>query len=157
MGTKHSWNRLWATLLAMGAGFLIYRTIWLIGHDYLAKYTWWVAVLLLAEMLVDIACLISIVRWWIRSDSTPARDLALRLTVAVVVLHALRVAIFVIGCVGPCIAWDLRPEYRAAHASGWTWTGFWIASVAAITSLLAVLVVWLLMRRKRHGTGENPG
>jgi len=149
MGAKFSWNRFWATLLAMGAGFLIYRTIWLIAHDYLVKYTWWVAVLLVAEMLVDIACLLSIVRWWIHSDSKSARGLALRLTVAVVVLHALRVAVFVIGCAGPWIAWDLRPEYRADHASEWTWTEVWIASIGAITSLLALLVIWTIKQIKK--------
>jgi len=154
MGIKFSWNRFWATLLALGAGFLIYRTIWLTAQGYLVKYTWWVAALLVAEMLVDMACLLFVVRWWIRSDSIPARRLALRLTVAVVVLHALRVAVFVAGCVGPWIAWDLRPEYRADHASGWTWTGFWIASIGAIASLLAVLVVWFLMQLKKRGSGE---
>jgi hypothetical protein len=155
MRIKFSWNRFWATLLALGAGFLIYRTIWLIAHGYLVKYTWWVAVLLVAEMLVDIACLFSIIRWWIFSGSMTARRLALRMMVAVVILHALRVAIFVMGCVGPWIAWDLRPEYRVDHASGWTWTGFWIASTGAAASLLAVLAVWLVMRRKRRKLQET--
>ena len=150
METKFSWNRFWATFLALGASFLIYRTIWLIAHGYLVKYTWWVAVLLVAEMLVDITCLLSVIRWWIYSGDIPARRLALRLTVAVVVLHALRVAVFVVGCIGPWIAWDVRPEYRVDHASGWTWTGFWIAVIGAITSLLTVLVVWFVMRRSKH-------
>ena len=154
MGTKSSWNRFWATLLALGAGFLIYRTIWLTAHGYLVKYTWWVAFLLVAEMLVDFACLLSIVRWLIYIGSMNARRLALRMTVAVVLLHALRVAIFVIGCVGPWIAWDLRPEYRVDHASGWTWTGFWIASTGAAASLLAVVAVWIVMRPKRRESEE---
>ncbi len=155
MGKKFPWQRFWATLLALGAGFLLYRTIWLTAHGYLEKYVWWVSVLLAAEMLVDLSCLVAAIHWWIRSGNISARRLTLRLTTAIVFLHALRVAIFVVGCIGPWIAWDVRPEYRAAHDAGWTWTGFWIASTGAAVSLLVVLVVWIIIRRKRNITAIN--
>ncbi len=149
-------QRIWATLLALGAGFLFFRTIWLTAHGYTERYTWWVAFLLVVEMLVDLSCMIASIRWWIQSDSIAARRLTLRLTVAIVFLHAVRVAIFVVGCIGPWTAWDVRPEYRAERASTWTWTGFWIASIGAVTSLLVVLAVWFVMRRNRQKSAENP-
>ncbi len=100
MGCRVSRQRIFASLLALGAGFLLYRTITLISQGALDIFVIWVSILLIAELLLDLSCLLSSLRWWINNGRAKAR-VALRLGAAVTILHALRVQVFVIGRV-----WD---------------------------------------------------
>ena len=148
MGQTLSWQRFYASLLALGAGFLLYRTIVLLSRGAWEIFMPWVVFLLLAELLIDLGCFLISVRWWIRNDSNAARP-ALRFGTAVVFMHAVRVMIFVMGRVGPWINFDVRPEHREMHYTRWTWTGVYFAAIMSALSIIAVFVIWHLIRRAR--------
>ena len=148
MGYGVSRQRIYASLLALGAGFLLYRTITLISQGALDIFVIWVSLLLIAELLLDLSCLLSSLRWWIHNDRDQAR-IALRLGAAVTILHALRVLVFVIGRMGPWINFDVRPEHIASHAETWSWFGVYFAAIMAVLGVIGVIIIWLLIRRAK--------
>jgi len=148
MGYGVSRQRIYASLLAMGAGFLLYRTITLISQGALDIFVIWVSILLIAELLLDLSCMLSSVRWWIYNDRAKAR-VALRVGAAVTILHAVRVLVFVIGQVGPWINFDVRSEYHAEHSETWTWAGVYFAAIMSVLGVIGVIIIWILIRRAK--------
>ena len=146
-------QRLYASLLALGAGFLLYRTVTMLVQGALGVLVLWVSLLLIAELLLDLSCLLSSIRWWITNDKNKAR-LPLRLAAAAVILHAIRVLIFVMGRVGPWIDLDVRPEQRAMHDTRWTWTGVYFAASLSVLGVIGVIIIWTLIRRARKKQDE---
>jgi hypothetical protein len=148
MDRKASQQRLYATLLALGACILLYRTTTMIFQGSLNILALWVSIMLIMEMLIDVGCLLSCIPWWITRDRAKAR-IPLRLGAAAAIFHALRVLVFVIGRVGPWINFDVRPEQLVAHASTWTWAGVYFAAIMAVLGIIGVIVIWILIRRAK--------
>lgn len=148
MRIKVSRQRLFATLLALGACILLYRTITMISQGSLNILALWVSILLFVEMLIDLSCFLTTIPWWISRDRAKAR-IPLRLGAAAAIFHALRVLVFVIGRVGPWKNFDVRPEQLIAHASTWTWAGVYFATIMAALGIIGVIVIWILIRRAK--------
>ncbi len=140
-------QRIYASLLALGACILLFRTITMISHS-LNILALWVSILLFIEMLIDVSCLLSTIPWWISRERAKAR-IPLRLGAAAALFHALRVMVFVLGRVGPCINFDVRPEHMASHAETWTWAGVWFAAIMSVLGVIGVIVIWILIRRAK--------
>jgi hypothetical protein len=138
-------QRIYASLLALGACILLYRTITMISQGALEILALWVSIILFAEMMIDSACLVTTIPWWISRDRTRAR-LPLRIGAAAGIFHALRVLVFVLGRTGPWINIDVRPEHRAAHAERWSWAGVYSAGIMAVLGVIGVIIIWLLIR-----------
>ena len=115
MGLDVSRQRLYASVLILGACVLLFRTVMMISQGLLDVLVLWVSLLLIAEFLIDLAWLFSSINWWISKDRNKA-SLPLRLASAAIILHAVRVLIFVLGRVGP---WQLtrRRCCRRARSS----------------------------------------
>jgi hypothetical protein len=147
MRIKHSRQRFYASLLSVGAAFLLFRTFSMMSVGQAFKiFVVWVSALLVAESILDLACLIGSVRWVIAPDQRKASR-ALRLCVAVIILHAIRVLVYVLGRTGPWINFDMKPIYRAYHVTNWFWVYF--AGICSALSLAAVVVVWQIWKRVR--------
>jgi hypothetical protein len=58
-------QRTYASLMVLGAGILLYRTILMISQGALHTLIPWVAFLLVVELLVDLSCLVGAISWWI--------------------------------------------------------------------------------------------
>jgi hypothetical protein len=143
-----SWSRqrLYATFIFLGAGFLFFRTVKMMTQGALVWMVPWVALLLLAESVLDATILLGAVRWWITCDEEHAR-FPLRTTAAAVFLHAVRVLIYALGRVGPWIDFDRRPEYRAIYSSRGSIGWVYFASIMSILGILGVIIIW---RNRRH-------
>lgn len=148
MGIQESRQRIYASLLALGACILLYRTITLLFQGALAILALWVSILLIVEMLIDLSCFLTTIPWWISKDRSRAR-IPLRLGAAAAIFHALRVLVFVMGRVGPRIDFDVRPEHIASHAETWTWAGVWFAAIMAVLGIIGVIIIWMLIRRAK--------
>ena len=147
-------QRIYASLLIIGACILLFRTITMISEGSLAILVLWVSILLVAEFSVDFACLLSSIFWWISNDKNKAST-PLKLGASAAILHAVRVLIFVMGRVGPWIDFDVRPEHRALHPTRWNWSEVYFASGLTVLGLIGVLVIWILRRRARRGKLDN--
>ncbi len=158
MISKHSKQRLYASLLILGACILLFRTILMTAQGQLSILVAWVSALLFMEMVVDAACLSSAIRWWVKNDQNYDR-LPLRLGAAAALLHAFRVLVFVLGRTGPWVDFDVRPAERALHSARWSWAGVYFAAIMSGLGVLGVLIIWMLRRRakRRKETAENPG
>jgi hypothetical protein len=143
---SHTSSRLGPSLLVMGAGILLYRSIALLvaGAGQVLKR--WVVGLTLAEMLVDVITIAKSACWWLTGDPRHARA-AMRAGAAATVLHAVRVAVFVLGRTGPWKDFDVRPDKRVDHDQRWTWTQVVLAGVLSVMGLVGVVVV---RRTRRH-------
>lgn len=142
-------QRIYASLLALGASILLYRTITMISQGALDILVVWVSILLITELLLDLSCLLSSVRWWISKNRAKAL-IPLRLGAAAALLHALRVLVFVLGRTGPWINFDVRPEQQEAHSDTWTWTGVYFAAIMAVLGVIGVIIIWILIRRAKN-------
>ena len=107
MSTFISRQRVYASLLMLGACILLFRTVIMISEGSLGFLVLWVSILLIVEFGVDLACLWSSAIWWISNDKNRA-SLPLKIGVSAAILHAVRVLIFVTGRVGPWIDFDVR-------------------------------------------------
>ena len=139
-------KNVFAGLLFVGAGFLLFRTIVLILHGALTEQVRWVAVLLVVESMLDVATLIACFEWW-RRLGEPRVRIALRLAAAVTIVHAIRVLIFVLGRLEPWRDFEIRPEFRPLSEDRWSWGEVYFAAVMSTLSLCGVLIVWMLRRR----------
>ncbi len=139
-------QRLYASLLILGAGVLLYRTLTMISQGAFEILAFWVYALIVVEMVIDLACLLSAAKWWFTKSKNQAR-IALRLGAAAAIFHAFRVLIFVMGRVGPWIDFDVQPEHRALHGTRWTWGEVYFASIMSILRVLVVIVIWRLIVR----------
>lgn len=143
-----SWSRqrLYATLVFLGAGFLFFRTVRMMTQDALVWMVPWVAALLLAESLLDATILLGAVRWWMTQTENHAR-FPLRTTAAAVFLHAGRVLIYALGRLGPWIDFDIRPEHRAIYSSRGSIGWVYFALIMSVLGILGVIIIW---RNRRH-------
>jgi len=148
MENKVSRQRIYATLLALGACILLYRTTTMISQGALNILALWVSILLIIEMLIDLSCFLTTIPWWISKDRAKS-NLPLRLGAAAAIFHSLRVGVFVLGRTGPWINFDVRPEHHAAHAETWTWTGVYFAAIMSVLGIIGVIIIWILIRRAK--------
>jgi hypothetical protein len=142
-------QRLFASLLILGAGILLFRTVTMIVQGNFGILVLWVSFLLILEMVTDISCIIASIPWWISRDKTKNR-LPLRIGAAAAILHAIRVLIFVLGRTGPWVNFDVRPEHRALHDSRWSWGWVWFAAFMSVLGITGVIAIWVVRRRKRN-------
>lgn len=140
-----TWNRqrTYATLVGLGIWILLFKTIVMLTDGSLTAQMVWVSALLALEFLVDTGVFLSAVWWWLGGTTSRAR-LPLRLTAVAVLVHAVRVLIYVLGRTGPWHNFDLRPAYRTGQQAEWLWVIF--AGAMSALSLVALLVIW----RHRH-------
>jgi len=137
-------------LLIAGAGILLYRTIALLAGGAGRILKRWVVGLTIVEMVVDIFTMVGGARWWVSREPTEA-SLALRAGAVATLLHALRVAVFVLGRTGPCVDFDVRPEKRATHKERWNWKQVAFAGILSVLGVIGVLVIWLVRRKRPVG------
>ena len=149
MSLNVSKQRLYASLLILGACILLCRTITMVSQGALGVLVLWVSVLLVAEVLIDAGCLLSAIRWWIANDKAYDR-LPLRLGAGAAILHAVRVLIFVLGRVGPWIDFDVRPGQRVLHSARWSWEGIYFAAIMSVLGVIGVIIIWILRRRAKR-------
>jgi len=107
----------------------------------------WVIGLAEAEFALDLATLLTSVRWGV-TNLRRHRSLPLRLAAAATLLHAARVGIFVLGRLPPFRDFDVRPEHRSTHRERWNWTEVTFAVVMSILGVIGVLVVRTRIRRR---------
>jgi len=143
--------RTFAALLMLAAPILIYRAAFLIWTGVASRYVIWLNVLTWIELLLAVS-IVGAALVWLVSGGRAWCALTLRLTAAIILLHAFRVAVFVIARVGPWIDFDVRPEERPVDPAGWDWFQIWFASAMAGLSLLVLFGV-LIWRRRRDGLG----
>lgn len=139
-------TRVFAALLALGAGILLYRTIALLADGAGTVLMPWVVGLDFLEMAVDLIVIAAALRWGFTAHPSHAA-LALRAGAAAAILHAVRVLVFVLGRVGPWENFDVRPAARALHATRWTWGEVWFAGILSLLGVIGVLVIWRLRHR----------
>jgi len=144
-------QRIYASLLFLGACILLFRTVTMVAQGDLGILVLWVSVLLIAELLVDLACAVFSVVWWIHNDSKKDR-IPLRFGAAAALLHAFRVLIFVMGRIGPWKNFDVRPEHHALHYTRWNMGEVYFASIMSILGIIAVVLIWQYRRRMRKTT-----
>lgn len=141
-------QRVYASLLILGAGILLYRTIDMLSQGVLNVLVAWVSLLLFAELLIDVSCIITSVIWWIANDRSKEK-LPLRFGAAAAILHAVRVLIFLLGRTGPWFDFDVRPEQRAMHGERWTWGEVYFASIMSLLGIIGVVLIWHYRKRLR--------
>ena len=147
MNPRASKQRVYASLMILGSGILLYLTLRMMVFDEAFNIlVFWVILLLITEFLIDLSCVICSIRWWISDDTSKANP-ALRLGAAAALFHALRVLVYVLGRTGPWINFDVKPEHHAAYKFDWFWVYF--AASLAILGVLGVVVIWLITRHKR--------
>jgi hypothetical protein len=108
----------------------------------------WVSAVLIAEMLLDSACLLSSIKWWIANDRK-YDSIPLRLGAAAAILHAFRVLIFVLGRIGSWLDFDVRPAHRALHSTRWSMGQVYFAAIMSVLGLIGVLIIWTIRRRAK--------
>jgi hypothetical protein len=143
---KKNRQRIYAGLLALGACILLFRTTTMVVQGALGILQPWVGFLLILELLIDLACLLFCIKWFLRDDAKYDR-VPLRLATAAAFLHALRVLVFVLGKTEGFHNFDVRPEHYEEHAETWTWFGVWLAAILSILGVIGVIVIWRLRRR----------
>ena len=147
MITDLSKNRLYPSLLILGSSILLFRTIHMISAGAYKILILWVFILLIAEFLIDVGCLMSSIFWWISNDASKA-SIPLRFVAAAALFHAFRVLIFVLGRSGPWINFDVRPEHRALHFTRWTWPEVYFAAIMSVLGIIGVIIIWQIRRKK---------
>ena len=136
-----------------GASVLLYRTLSMVFAEQAFEIlVWWVIALLIAEFLIDLACLLSTIPWLIRGDSFFARW-PLRLGATAAILHAIRVLIYVLGRTGPWINFDVKPDQREAYSFDWFWVYF--AAILSILGVAGVIVIWRIIRHRGRTANKS--
>ncbi|KPK11174.1 MAG: hypothetical protein AMJ68_06660 [Acidithiobacillales bacterium SG8_45] len=146
-------QRTYAVLLFIGAAFLAYRTLAMISAGALQTLVPWVNFLLMLELIADGIAMVVCAAWAISGRPEQVRAV-IRATTAVVIIHAVRVLIFVLGRTGPWVDFDVKPEARAQHADSWTWGEVYFAGSMSAISVIALIVFWIYWRRKRQALDE---
>jgi hypothetical protein len=141
-------QRIYASLLMLGASILLFRTIRMIFVEgAFQQLVGWVAALLVLEFILDLLCIVTSFRWLLANSWNWAR-LPLRLAAYATLLHAFRVLIYVIGRVGPCYNFDVRPEYHHLYTFDWFWVYF--AAALSAVGIVGVLIIWLVIKYKSN-------
>ena len=141
-------KRFFVSLLGIGAGFLVLRTLIMLYEGALDVLVSWVVALLFLEMVIDAVAMLICLHWAIAANRKDT-DKVLWATSAVIIVHAVRVAIFVLGRTGPWIDFDIQPAARALHAARWTWGGVYFAGTMATISVIG-LIIFLYVRNIRR-------
>jgi hypothetical protein len=145
---EYTKQRLYASLLIMGSAFLLYCTIHMVLKGSLLRLQWWVSMLLIIEMALDLGWMVAAIFWFRNSD--PHKDkLPLRLATAAILVHAMRVLIFVLGRTGPWVNFDVRHEYLAIHPEICSWAGVWFAGIMSLLGVLGVIIIWRIRVHRR--------
>ena len=140
-------QRIYASLMILGSGILLFRTIsMMLFENAFEILVLWVVFLLVAEFIVDLACFAGSIGWLI-SDSSIKATLPLRLGAMAAVLHAIRVLIYVLGRTGPWINFDVKQEYHASYKFEWFWVYF--AGILATLGVIGVMLLWQIIRQNR--------
>jgi hypothetical protein len=141
-------QRFYASLVILGAGLLLFRTLTMLFQGVFEILTLWVFILLIVEMSIDAGCIITAIPWWIKNDKNED-SIPLQFGAAAALLHAFRVLIFVIGRMGPWIDFDVRPEQRAIHYTRWTWGEVYFAATLSVLGVIGVFVIWAVRKRTK--------
>ncbi len=150
MKFRFSKQRLYASLLALGAGILLFRTIRMVMIENTFNIlVFWVFILLVAEFFIDLGCVLSSITWFISDNSINSR-LPLRLGASAAIFHAIRVLIYVLGRTGPWINFDVKQEYHDSYTFKWFWVYF--TAILSILGIIGVIVIWQIIRHKRKQT-----
>ncbi|MCP4614461.1 MAG: hypothetical protein GY845_37750 [Planctomycetes bacterium] len=150
MPKKLAKQRVYASLLCLGACILIFRTLrMMFFEDAFDLLVEWVIALLIIEFLIDLSCLAGAIRWWIAADEVKA-TLPLRLGAAAAIFHALRVLVYVLGRTGPWENFDVKPEQQATYTFEWFWVYF--AAILSVLGIVGVIVIW---RFRIHARKQN--
>ncbi len=64
--------------------------------------------------------------------------------------HAVRVLIFVLGRTEFLRDFEIRPEYRPLSPERWSWSEVYFAATMSVLSLLFVLVIWMRRRKRKR-------
>lgn len=142
-------QRYYASLIILGAGFLLARTIIMICQGAFDIMVRWVFILLIVELLIDSGCIITAIPWWIKNNKEKDK-IPLRFGAAVVFIHATRVLIFVLGRTGPWIDFDVQPDQRAIHFTRWTWGEVYFTAIMATLSIICVILIWNFRRKRKN-------
>lgn len=145
-GAHEDTSRRAAVLLFCGAGILFGRTVALLAGGAGRVLRPWVVALTWVEMMIDVVTLAASARWF-RSREPAHAGLAMRAGAVATLLHAVRVAVFVLGRTGPWRDFDVRPEQRKGHDDRWTWAQVRFAGVMSVTGVVGVVVVGRRRRR----------
>ena len=147
MKNSISKQRIYSSLLILGAFILFYRTFSMIFFENaLNLLNTWVIVLLFIESLIDILCIVFSIRWFISNDYTKD-SIPLQLGAAAAIFHAFRVLIYVLGRTGPWVNFDIRPEYQSTYTFNYFWV--WFAAVLSILGIIGVVVIWIFRRHNK--------
>jgi hypothetical protein len=149
MGFRDFKQRIYASLLILGASILLARTITMLFQGAFDIMVLWVFLLLITEMLIDASCIITSIPWWI-SNNKDKDSVPLSFGAAAAIFHAIRVLIFVLGRTGPWLDFDVRPDQRAIHYTRWTWGEVYFAATLSILGVIGVLVIWWLRKKARR-------
>lgn len=133
----------YAAFLFLGACILLALSIHMVSEGALEMLMPWVSLLLMFELAIDLVWLFQAANWWISPDKQKIKK-TLNLAAAAIILHAIRVLVFVLGRIGPWIDFDRKPEYRPLQYSEWGWLYF--AGIMSVLGVIGVIVVW----RIRH-------
>lgn len=144
----HRRQKLYASLLIMGASILLFRTIRLLtienGWIILAN---WVIILTFIEMAIDIICIIFSFHWFLK-DSNSSKSISLRTGAAAALFHAFRVLIYVLGRTGSLNNFDVKPQYRTTHTVDMFWVYF--AAILSVLGVIGVFFIWLWIKKSRR-------
>jgi len=140
-------QRINAGFLMLGTGVLIFRTLRMVTVEQAFEILVdWVYVLLIMEFMIDVACFMASMRWFVLSKWKYAST-ALKLGATAALFHAFRVLIYVLGRTGPWVNFDVKPEYREIYSFDWFWVYF--AAVFSILGVIVVFVVWHYRKKQR--------
>lgn len=133
-------QRLYASVMIIGIGFLLFRTIrMMLVEEAFQVLKFWVVILMLAECLLDFGTVVGSIRWFILNNNAYA-GFSLRMGAAAIILHAIRVMVYVLGRTGPWINFDVKPEYHDAYTFEWHWV--YLAGILSVLGVVGVLVIW---------------
>ena len=136
-----------AGALTAGAVVVLGRAAALLTAESRRVLKRWVTTLAGIEFGVDLLALFASLRWW-RCGSAVGRRPALGVAAVAAVVHAVRVAIFLLGRTPPLKDFDVRPEYRAEHDQRWKPWHLWFAGTLSASSLAVVFAFWRRLRRR---------
>lgn len=141
-------QKLYASLMVLGASILLFRTIRLMFFENgLETLSTWVNALTIIEMIIDVSCIIYSARWFLKNTEID-KTTSLRLGASAAIFHAFRVLIFVIGRIGPWKNFDVKPEFRSSAEIDLFWVYF--AGILSILGIVGVIVIFLIRRKYKR-------
>jgi len=140
-------QKLYASLLILGASILLFRTIRLLtfenGWNILVN---WVIVLTFIEMAIDTLCIIFSF-YWLFKNLRSSKSISLRLGATAAIIHAFRVLIYVLGRTGPWNNFDVKPQFRSTHNVDMLWIYF--AATLSVLGIFGVIIIWIVIKKAK--------